>query len=637
MERTVIPPAEAPPAPSVRASLAAIFLLIVLIGWHGWRTLGLFGGDWNNLVDERPVLSGRHPQHLYIGTRGAQSLSATGNSCCYDSAFDGGYPKTPIYNGGRLAEAFLFVAGGEYQPAAYKIGLAAMCLLAPILLLVAAVAAGLTWPATLLATLAGLMVWWGPPCQTMLLAGDFDMLFASLTLLAHAGMLLWFDRNPGFLSWFGLVLTAAAGWFAQPLVFPLLVPLFLMYYLTIGARHRFVGWHLGLWLGETTALALNAFWLIDWVQFWWLRAPLPRAEWLLEHRTLQTVWESPVWGGSLERGVSLALLGSALIGVVLLHRAHRRAAARVYGLGAVGLWALALAGIAWEPLGQIGTSALLAPALWFACVPAAHAWSRVLAGMRWLLGRTVRVAVVCSAVLACLAFVIRDEMGPLAERFASRPFTLGLGPEHAEIIEKLTQYTDSSARILWEDSVGQARSAPRFAPLLQLSTRRAFIGGLDPERTIEHATIGLMDGALAGLPISAWSDGALEEYCRRYNVGWVVCSSPAAIARFEAWKEATPICEMKLGRLFSLRPETRSYVLRGRAQVVHADHHHITLADVVPDGGMVVLSFHYQTGLRASPARVLVERDPHPTDPAGFVRLRLSSPVPRVTLTWDGK
>ena len=53
-----------------------------LLVWQGWMAWGLLG-QWA-LFDDRPILSGYHPQHLYLGTLGAQSLRNTGRGCCYD-------------------------------------------------------------------------------------------------------------------------------------------------------------------------------------------------------------------------------------------------------------------------------------------------------------------------------------------------------------------------------------------------------------------------------------------------------------------------------------------------------------------------------------------------------------------------
>ncbi len=49
----------------------------------------------------------------------------------------------------------------------------------------------------------------------------------------------------------------------------------------------------------------------------------------------------------------------------------------------------------------------------------------------------------------------------------------------------------------------------------------------------------------------------------------------------------------------------------------------------------MVLSLHYQAGLQVSPGRVTVEKEPDAHDPIPFVRLRMSGPVTRVTLTWS--
>ena len=134
-----------------------------------------------------------------------------------------------------------------------------------------------------------------------------------------------------------------------------------------------------------------------------------------------------------------------------------------------------------------------------------------------------------------------------------------------------------------------------------------------------------------------WSDGELREYCERYNIGWVACWTPAALARFTAWPDAEAVAPLRNGtpgRLFVVKRQPR-FALTGTARLVRADADQIVLTDVVPQDGVVILSLHYQTGLRASPARVEVERDLNSHDAIPFVRLRLAEPAARVTITWD--
>ncbi|MCS7047618.1 MAG: hypothetical protein NZO58_14770, partial [Gemmataceae bacterium] len=228
---------------------------------------------------------------------------------------------------------------------------------------------------------------------------------------------------------------------------------------------------------------------------------------------------------------------------------------------------------------------------------------------------------------------------PIIQRAVrTQPLKIGLTEAHQAVIAKLLEATTPEARILWEDRPA-SRTASRWAALLPRLTQRQFLGGLDPDGFIEHASISFLDQLLDGRHISTWSDRQLEDYCRRYNVGWVVAWTPAAIKRFQEWpgvQESTPLQDDVPGRLFTLKRTDRGYALKGTATLLHADCRHITLGDVVPnEEGIIVLSFHWQAGLRAAPSRVKVEREDDGHDPIGLIRLRTDGSAARVTLTWD--
>ncbi|MBI3407800.1 MAG: hypothetical protein HY040_05515 [Planctomycetes bacterium] len=634
-------------APAGWRRLFVLTALAGLFAWQGWLTLGLFGpGEpwtdepWSRLLDDEPILSGAHPQHLYLGWLGAHSLWESGRLCVLDPAFQAVFPKTPIFNGSRPAEVFLYLAGGSYNPAAYKVGVALTCLLVPLLLWMACRGAGLNDAATIAATAVGILLWWGPAGRAALEAGESELLLASLALLAHMAMLVRFDRAPGFWAWFGMFATGCLGWFLQPLLFPIALPLLLIYYLSAGSRHAGFSWHFCLLLAEAGGLAVNLPWLLDWVGYWWLRSPLPAANDMLPHRTFATLWNAPLWSGSVERGLAVGLLGSAAGGALIWNQTRERPAARLFGLGAAFLLILAFLGVSWEPLGKVGTSILLVPALWFAALPAAHAWTCL---VRWLYhqgdpGRALLVGVVILAIGAGAWF--RDVTLFFAQRgMHVEPLQIGLGGKRTEVVNALVAYTSPDARILWEDR-RMARAAPRWSALLPILTERSFMGGLDPDGIIEHSSISFVDEALEGKPIGAWSDHALEEYCRRYNVGWAVCWTERTTKRFREWPGAEAIAELGddvPGTLFLIRGAPHSFTVKGQAKLVHADAHHITLADLVPENGVIVLSMHHQTGLRATPGRVQVESQQSGRDPIGFIRLRVAGPVARVTLTWGDR
>jgi hypothetical protein len=633
-------------ASSLPANLGWGIVVLGLVVWQGWATLGLFGPDhpWRRLLDDEPIVSGRHPLHLYHGYLGVRSWLLAGTSCCFDPAFQAGYPKTPVFDGGcRPAEVFLALAGGSYQPAAYKVGLAISCTLLPLFLVVAAWGAGLRPGAACLAATAGTLIWWSRPCRELLEAGDLHLLLAALAALVHVGLLVRFDRAPSGLVWIALVAVNCLGWFTQPLMFAAVIPFNLLYYLSVGTAHRHLAWHLALLAALSTGLAVNAFWLVAWLTNLWIRSPLPVGLPVVTHTTLQTLWQADLWGTPADRILAMVLLGGSLVGAVIFNCTRQRAAARLFGVASVGFVALAVAGIASEPLGRHGTAKLLVPALWFATVPAAYALTQTAGGLRrlvfrpvtWAPARLLAPLVIGGLLVGGLTLVHRDRSTP--------PLEIGLGPERQALVDLLTKHTTPEARVLLEEFPGQ-NPICCWTALLPLLTDRAYLGGLDPRADIDYAYASWDTEDLCGRPLREWSTADLEDFCQRYNVGWVVCWSPAAVARFRSWSAGVVATECVApdpsagptagpGCLFTLQ-RPRSYILKGKARWIHADAERIVLADLVPDDGKVVLSLHYQRGLQASPSRVLVDREPELFDPIPFIRLRVPGPVSRVTLTW---
>lgn len=627
------------PTQHYRAFLVRFGFLILLVAWHGWMVLSLFGPwpIWERLLNDEPIVTGKHPANLYLGAITARALVATGSGCCYDPANDAGCPVTPIHSGSRLAQLFLLGGGAGFQPAAYKLGLVVSCLLAPFLLFIAGRGFGLTWGATLLGAAAALLVWWGQPEHDALHNGEVEVWLGGLALLAHAGLLVRFHRAPGLGCWLGMVLTASLVWFAQPLFLPIFLILGLTYYLTVGAKHPMLLWHLSLLASELAALAINSFWLRDWFTFWWLRAPWSGAPVILQHRTLRAFWEAPIWGSAEDRILALFLLASGLVGIWLLHRGRQRPSARLLGVGCGIMLVLAFAGVSCESLGEVGTFGLLVPAVWFAAFAAAHACTRTLRLMQFKFGSVATI--LCGLIMAAGGGALANPvLADLWSRYSMpQPMQIGLGAEQRSIVERLVLHTRPEGRILWENSSIDQSSWPA---LLSIMTGRGFVGALDPVCTIEHSAIGLVAEKLSGRPIEHWTDLELEDYCRLYNIGWIACWSAPVRERLEKWPAAKllyHLSETSNNALFAVESNPLSYTLKGQAQVVHADCQHITLADVVPDDGVVVLSLHYQPGMRALPSRVQIEREPSALDAIGFIRLRVAGPVARVTLTWDDR
>src|SRR5207248_4597368 len=96
---------------------------------------------------------------------------------------------------------------------------------------------------SIVATVLGLLIWWGPLGRAAILTGDCEHYLAALAALAHVGLLIAFHRTASILAWGGTFITGCLGWFLQPLFFPIALPVLLVYYLSVGVKHEFLSWH----------------------------------------------------------------------------------------------------------------------------------------------------------------------------------------------------------------------------------------------------------------------------------------------------------------------------------------------------------------------------------------------------------
>jgi hypothetical protein len=617
--------------------LGVVGLLLAQAG----LALALFGPDRvRALADDRPVTSGRHPLHLYHGGIGSATFRDRGATTCYDPAFQAGYPKTPVFDGGcRPAELFLALAGGGFRPAAYKLGLFVCVLLVPLAFVVAARGAGLPAGAAVLAGAGGMLLGWSGPVRHLIEEGDLDFFLAGLAAIVFVAWLARYAKWFGIDSWFVLAGVAVVGWYAHPLVWVGLFPLVVGYYLVLAPRHG-LAWHLGL-LGTTAAgLAPNLWWLTDWGRYWWLRQPSPT-----DHIPLPG-WDAVLGNpgdyaslfGCVPGGVFLVLAGAA--GLVAVWRAGHRTAAVLLFAAAVLTVGLARLAAAWPRVPADVPLRVVPLAAGFLSLPAAFGVWRLLDRAR--VARFGTAAVVLGLLVVGLA---DGPARPLATaaRLHTDPLLVGFSADQLELIAAVKAHTTPEARILWDDTTDH-RPGWNWSALLPGLTGRAFLGGLDDDAGIEHSFCGLRYGKLNGRPLGEWSDADLATFCHWYNVGWVVCRSPGAAERWGRFPIARPVARLKEGGqpvvVFALdRP--RSFVLCGSARWEEATPKRITLSDVHPDAhGEVHLSLHHGEGLRVYPSYIkFQDRDtlPDPTgrDPIDHVRLRLPGPVPLITIVWE--
>lgn len=632
-------PADGTPAPADgfrQKPLCLLAVAVVVIGQVGFA-LTLFDShrNWAAVADDRPLTDGRHPLHLYHGAMGAECFRQHGSTCGFDPYFQAGYPKTPVFDAGsRPAELFhLLFARSAHDPAAYKLGVLIVCAVVPVVLAAAARGFGVSAGGACWAAIGGCILWWTPGVRSLLDAGQLDLLLVGMAIVLFLGGMVRYGKEPGVTPWLMMAAASVVGWFAHPACWLGSLPLVAAWYLINAPRHG-LAWHLGAIAVLPVGVVPNLVWLGDWSRFWWVRrgtmtdaVPPPCLRTYLGDLSDYLPFLPPNalgWG--------LAILGAA--GLIYMVRRSNACGAMLLTLAAVAAVATARLGQSWLPATEDGADRAAALVPFFAVLAAAFALGEVLRPMKlgpYVTGIAVGVVALCGWFDPPFASVLPEFVPRIA------PLRLGLTPGQERMVEAIRTSTTKDARILIEEP-DNSRGGWNWTALLPTLTDRYCLGGLDVQAGVDHAYCGMHAGRLLGRPFAEWTADDRAEFCRKYNVGWVLVHSPEAVT----WWTGEPGGSV-LGRfdddgqswtLIELARD-RTFVLSGTATIERLDRHRIVLTDLKPDAeGFVSLSLHYQRDLRAAPiAQVFPARDLN--DPIPFLKLYLPGTVSRVTLTWE--
>lgn len=607
-------------------------LVLLLWGGHGVLTLRLFGPDlaraWTGLTDERPVVAGRHALHYRLGIQGAEQWRARGDVVGYDPTLSGGIPLTPWFDSGaRPAEVFAFVGGTS--PAAYKLGVAVSWLGFPLLAWFGAACLGWAWSARNAALALMLVLCWSPWGLERFRDGDLALLHSTGCLILAVTLLPRFQEVPSWSNWLGLVLFMSLTLFWLPFMGLCLLPAVFLYYFCAGS-HRPWRWHLALGAAVLGALVVIWPWLAAFKEYWWLltersTSPVPSF----------AVTSSPYLAASGTLSLSARLLYLLLLmggacGVVLVRRGGQGNLFALLAAMSVA-WGLNMLGPLWEGCNAVEPERFVFTMLVLAVLPTAQAALAV--RTRLLLKLPTRWVWFCISLgLLFLELALglhRDVRELWRGTWRVSQLPLGLSPEYEACLFQLRELTNTNARIFWEET---ARTES-WSPLLSSLTQRTFIGGLGPGPT-EHVQLRWANGAIAGKPLHEWSAKEMTEFCRRYNVGWVVGHSPKGVHFWQQFPGAILVARLPGGGSLFALSSCPTFFLRGQGRVTQCDHQRLTLEDLEPEQGRIVVSFHHHDRMQASDQRVHLERAAWPGGPLPLLQLRLSGPVARVTIQW---
>jgi MFS family permease len=671
-----------PTAPTLRTAGRGwpILVLVIVFAAHSVQAVRLFP-TLGSIVEQRsPVIVVDHAIHEYHGSLGARFFRETGTTWGYDPYFMAGYPETPVWDSSSNPSILFDLIGGNQGYRAYKVGL-----LVCLFLLLAAITAG-AWASGLGATeiavatvLAWLVFWIGFPIA-LWRSGLFAFLMASAGVGLLLGLCSRFDRNPTRANWLALTIVGA-GLFFFHVMTPILSigGLLAFYFHAVVARRHGWRWHAAIVGAGFLAVAANLPWLISLWKFRGLRVGTG----------LFMTTNSPLYmvrhflSTSLDGRIGLTLLVLGLPGLVVWWFGGRKASALAFGGSILAVLSLATFGSLWAPTKTLEPLRFLVPLLFLLACPAASTVvgasrgiarsvggggrGRLAAGLAWVAVLGSWLAVERPLFVACWGYLKHN-----------RPLVVGIKPEMRDLVEWLRAKTDLSARILFEDQLRLLETTDaesvHWTPLLPDllgDDSRMFVGGLYQTAFIQHHRMAAFgDFQLGDRPIDEWKPTEVDEYCRTYNVGWVVCWSPLSRFWFDRYASAKRVATLpryttpdyppsdnehervamikragrevarryllEAGRTYAIYRVDRphSYFLKGKGRVVSVAPNRVELADVEPEGGEVIVSLHWIDTWRADPPLNL-RPEPALPDPVGFVGIEMPGAVKRLVLIND--
>lgn len=208
---------------------------------------------------------------------------------------------------------------------------------------------------------------------------------------------------------------------------------------------------------------------------------------------------------------------------------------------------------------------------------------------------------------------------------AHPPQVRELGIYSSTVFYWLQSYTHPSARVLFETSRGRIHDRGHMAGYYAYQSQREFIGGPYPY----YHFAGYWDGYLFNRTIASLTADDFHIYANLYNIGWVLVHSPASKRFFDNLPSASLLAHFKELALYAVQ-RPHSFFIQGSGVVTERAHNRLVLDELQPEGDRVVLSYHYFSGMKATPD-VTIEPFQNSNDPIPFIAIR--NPPKSLTLS----
>ncbi len=566
----------------------------------------------------------------------AKDLARTGAIVGYDPTFNAGYPGGVTYNWSAKAPAALAVLLGDHiDPAvAYKLHSFVSAVLGPACVALALRWFGLGLGVCAVGTLFGFLLWWASMFHWFHTAGMVSFVAGSYAALPYAAAVLRHLDGRG--GWGRTLTLGIIGAFLMFYHFMFGVPVaaILIGAVLGGARVKSPGRAAAVFLGiPAICLAANLWWLLPARHYWTafspgVADPFPHQKVVdasILWKELLGLWSGTAHGSKIYYAIALC----AVVACLLPARAEDRRTARGWVLAGLALAVMAAVGAVLPPIARIQPNRFAPVAYLILCVPAAVGLGALLrrAASAGPLARRAPALLLIALALPGLLYAALETAreplaGPHGHYGVPPPEVAGLGEKGSWALQWLRDQTDTTGRILFEDSRALVYDNNHAAGYLARESGREFIGGPYPY----HHFAGFWDGFLFNRPIEQLSPAEFQEYMRLYNVRWILVHSDRS-KRYLAGVPGVIPMETHEG-LQGYRVEgPGSYFIEGSGSVVRRGPNRIELADLA--GPSVVLKYHFIPGLKSDPPAT-IEAARMLDDPNSFIRIL--NPPPRMVL-----
>lgn len=602
-------------------------LALSLVVLHSTLTWQLFGSSWELLLEENPVVDGQHARLLYFGKHVAEAVLQEGvTATTYDYHFQAGLTISPWASIESRLAALAHLISSDHPLAIYKVMLFVMWLSLPWSVWCMCRIGNLGSGAISGALVLFLGCAWSPWGIQLLRQGETDVIIGTAAMgLALANMTRSYAR-PRWWTITGWLGSAAVALYFWPATLVLLTICFILFLGLLAGRlpwQRF----LGLIGAYFAAIVVNVFWMRDCWHTWWMLADreLIVSSSFHDLFNLKANLQLMIWPG--------LLLVIGFLGTRTMRQGVGGRSALVWSFGIVLTSAAALLPQEIETLHLDKAHGWWWCSVWLATIPVGKLLASFLELLSRKMGGYQRSLLVLSVLIGTLIVLFREELAKVVVLVEeSGPIHLKAPPALEDAVEKLRQQTTTEARILWEEISENAS----WSPLLPHHVERAFVGGLGRGEavSIEPLQVRLTQGTLLGKPIEQWSLSDLNDFAQDWNIGWVAAFHGESIHRWLAVPQATVVADLPYGGKLIRLPRRFSYCKQGKANISFPSERRITLTDLAPEDGQIVLSLHHHSTMRAINKNAVLKTWQHAYDGIPMLRIRLSTPMERLTIEW---